>query len=319
MRDVICLMGPTASGKTEFACRLQEALPVEIISVDSAMIYQGMDIGTAKPDEALLKRAPHFLIDILKPEEAYSVAAFCEDANTLCEAIIARGNIPLLVGGSMMYFHAFQNGLSALPHSEAAVREKLAERLEKEGLAPLYQALQMVDAVSAKRLHPNDTQRILRALEVYYTNGVPLSSMQDRENTANKKDYRWINMALFPHDRAWLHARIALRFDEMVQLGFVEEVKQLLANNQQLNLDSPAMKSVGYRQALSFLLGECDFETFCKDAKTATRRLAKRQLTWLRSWPNVHYFEPRDAACFDAMLELIRAMLDNQPIREEGV
>jgi tRNA dimethylallyltransferase len=301
MRDVICLMGPTASGKTAFACDLLRYFPCEIISVDSAMIYRGMDIGTAKPDDQTLKQAPHYLIDIRNPNETYSVAAFCEDARVLCDDVLKRGNIPLLVGGSMMYFRAFQQGLSALPEGNAKVREALRLEAATHGLDYLYQELQEVDPITAARLHPHDAQRIQRALEVYRVTGCALSAARPK----HAPDYHFINLVLFPERRAWLHARIAERFEQMLAAGFLDEVKKL-CEHWNFEASCPAMRSVGYRQALDYLGGVCDYDAFHARGVAATRQLAKRQLTWLRSWPDAHRFDPETPACFERMLELLK-------------
>jgi tRNA dimethylallyltransferase len=309
MRDVICLMGPTASGKTDLACRLLDVLPCEIISVDSAMVYRGMNIGTAKPDEALLARAPHHLIDIRDPTDAYSVAAFCEDASVLCEAILGRHKIPLLVGGTMMYFRAFQQGLSQLPTANAEVRQALLDEAVQKGWSCLHEKLQAVDPLTAAKLHPNDAQRIQRALEVYYTTGRALSQVL-QDAPASQAQYRCINLILYPDNRAWLHERIAQRFQHMLELGFLEEVRVLQAAFE-LSPDLPSMRSVGYRQALAYQAEAHDFETFCSAGIAATRQLAKRQLTWLRTWPNACRFDPESPQCFDDVLELLHLILDN--------
>ncbi|MDX2346097.1 MAG: tRNA (adenosine(37)-N6)-dimethylallyltransferase MiaA [Legionella sp.] len=316
MHDVICLMGPTASGKTDMACSLLNRFPCEIISVDSAMIYRGMDIGTAKPDAALLKLAPHHLIDIRDPTEAYSVAAFCHDAKKLCDDILARGNIPLLVGGTMMYFRAFQNGLSILPVANPDMRKALLLEAAEKGWPYLHEKLKALDAVTAARLHPNDTQRIQRALEVCYTTGLPLSEAFDADVLVPAANYHVINLILFPERRAWLHERIAKRLTQMLDMGFLDEVSAL---KQRFNLTSemPAMRSVGYRQALDYQQGLSDFEVFCEQTRAATRQLAKRQLTWLKTWPNACRFDPENPTCFDTMLELLHLILDNQADKTE--
>jgi tRNA dimethylallyltransferase len=303
-------MGPTASGKTAMACALLHAFPCEIISVDSAMVYQGMDVGTAKPDAALLARAPHHLIDIQGPNAPYSVAAFCHDANDLCERILARGKIPLLVGGSMMYFRAFQTGLSTLPAANQDVRQALLLEAKEKGWPALHEKLHALDATTAARLHPNDAQRIQRALEVYYLTGRPLSEALGDDPKMLSANYSVINLILFPERRAWLHERIAKRFDDMLQMGFLDEVSAL---KKQFNLtpDMPSMRSVGYRQALDYQQGLCDFKQFHAQALAATRQLAKRQLTWLRTWPNACRFDPENPKCFEAVLELLHLILDN--------
>jgi tRNA dimethylallyltransferase len=303
-------MGPTASGKTAMACALLNIFSCEIISVDSAMVYQDMDIGTAKPDADLLREAPHHLINIRKPTETYSVAAFCDDAHALCDAILARGNIPLLVGGSMMYFRAFQKGLSALPPANSVLREALLLEARQKGWPHLHAKLKILDATTAAKLHPNDAQRIQRALEVCYATGKPLSEAFSHQSGQFFPDYQIINLILFPERRAWLHERIAIRFDQMLELGFLDEVKALQARFQ-LTSDMPSMRSVGYRQALDYQQGADDFKLFHAKALAATRQLAKRQLTWLRTWPNACRFDPENSNCFDTMLELLHLILDN--------
>lgn len=310
MHDVICLMGPTGSGKTDLAIDLLAHLPGEIISVDSAMLYEDFNIGAAKPTAEVLSKAPHYLVDFTSPLTPYSAAQFCQDATVLCDEIIERGHVPLLVGGSMMYFRALQQGLAPLPKACASLRESLKLRLDTEGLPSLYRELEQVDAVSASRLHPHDTQRILRALEVYHAKGEPLSTLQ-KQNPTEGASYRWINLALFPEDRAWLHARIEKRFTHMLEAGFLNEVETILKKYGDEVIDTPAMKSVGYRQAVAYLKGEYDFETFKHKAVVATRNLAKRQLTWLRSWPDIHCVDPAKPECMQAVLELLSRMLDN--------
>ncbi len=285
---VICLMGPTASGKTDLACELVTRLPCEIISVDSAMIYRGMDIGTAKPDAETLSRAPHHLIDILDPPASYSAAQFCEDATLLCESIIGRGNIPLLVGGTMMYFRAFQQGLSALPEADEQVREQLLEQAQTHGWAFMHDKLVQVDPLAAARIHPNDTQRIQRALEVHTITGQSLSAYLQEGSTPSA--YQCINIMLLPADRAWLHARIERRFEHMLKAGLIDEVKDLL-QRWELTSDHPALRCVGYRQVYDYLQGEADYDTLRAKGEAATRQLAKRQLTWLRHWRDGDPFE----------------------------
>lgn len=311
MRDVVCLMGPTASGKTAIACELVKRMPYEIISVDSAMIYRDMDIGTAKPDTETLQRAPHQLIDLRDPTQPYSAAQFCDDAGKACEAILDAGKTPLLVGGSMMYFRAFQEGLSVLPEASPDVRKKIASEAEKHGWAHMHQKLASIDSITAAKLHPNDTQRIGRALEVYYVTGQPLSDLLGSARAENS--YRFINLILFPNKRAWLHERIARRFDEMLALGFLDEVDALLAR-WHLTREHPAMRSVGYRQALDYREGMCDYSAFRDHGIAATRQLAKRQLTWLRAWTNAHYFDPEKPDCFEQIMGFLNMMNKNEGI-----
>jgi len=303
MRDVVCLMGPTASGKTAIACELVKQMSYEIISVDSAMIYRDMDIGTAKPDAETLDLAPHRLINLCDPTESYSAAQFCDDADKACEDSLSAGKTPLLVGGTMMYFRAFQEGLSVLPEASPKIREQIELDAATHGWAHMHQTLAKIDSTTAARLHPNDTQRIQRALEVYYLTGKPLSEVLGAARKTSP--YRFINIILFPNRRAWLHERIAMRFDEMLALGFLDEVDALLAR-WDLTRDHTAMRCVGYRQALDYREGMCDYSAFRERGIAATRQLAKRQLTWLRSWPDAHYFEPEKPGCLEAVMEFLK-------------
>lgn len=287
--SVFCLMGPTASGKTDLAIEFCQRFPFEIISVDSAMVYQGMDIGSAKPDRETLKKAPHHLIDLISPNKAYSAANFCQDAKRVIEQVIAKGNIPLLVGGTMMYFRALQQGLSDMPAADEAVRQAINDQAKELGWEALYRQLAQVDAVAANQIHSNDSQRIQRALEVYRLTGTPISIWWQKQK--QKQQYHFVNMALFPQKREFLHACIARRLHHMIADGFLEEVKGLVAK-WSLNADMPSMRSVGYRQAWLYLNGELDYQQFVDKSIVATRQLAKRQLTWLRTWPNTHYLEP---------------------------
>jgi tRNA dimethylallyltransferase len=279
----IFLMGPTASGKTALAVSLVERFPLEIISVDSALVYRGMDIGSAKPDAATLARAPHHLLDIRDPTEAYSAAAFRDDALRLMADITARGRVPLLVGGTMLYFRALLQGLDDLPRADAALRQKLLAEAAGRGWPALHAELAEVDPVTAARLAPNDSQRIGRALEVFRLGGVPMSALLDK--AASTLPYRVLQLALIPSDRAVLHQRIAARFDAMLAEGLIEEV-ETLRRNPMLTADLPAMRAVGYRQAWAYLDGVISRSELREQGIAATRQLAKRQLTWLRSWPD---------------------------------
>lgn len=299
---IFCLMGPTASGKTALACELVQHFPVEIISVDSAMIYRDMNIGTAKPDRQTLERAPHHLIDILNPPEHYSAAHFCEDATRISEQIISQGKIPLLVGGTMMYFRALQQGLSHLPEADEKVRAQLLQQAEQHGWAYMHQELTRVDASSAARIHSNDSQRIQRALEVYQITKRPLS-----EFLSSSKDmpaYRFVNLVLMPTERAWLHQRIAQRFEQMLVDGLIGEVEALLQKWQLTDAD-PSMRTVGYRQVLAYLDGECDYADLLAKGVAATRQLAKRQLTWLRHWPDSFVFSAENPANASEILKIM--------------
>lgn len=279
----IVLMGPTASGKTALAVSLVERFPLEIISVDSALVYRGMDIGTAKPAAATLARAPHHLLDIRDPTEAYSAAAFCDDARRLMADIVARGRVPLLVGGTMLYFRALLQGLDDLPRADAALRKQLEAEAAKRGWPALHAELAGIDPETAARLAPNDSQRIARALEIFRLTGTPMSALLDRAQS--ELPYRVLQLALIPSDRAVLHQRIADRFDAMLADGLVDEVKAL-RRRYALKPDLPSMRAVGYRQAWACLEGEIDLREFREQGIAATRQLAKRQLTWLRSWPD---------------------------------
>jgi tRNA dimethylallyltransferase len=280
----ICLAGPTASGKSALALQLAEALrgeiDIEFISVDSAQVYRGMDIGTAKPDAVERARVPHHLIDILDPEQAYSAAQFVRDATAAAEDIRARGRLPLLVGGTMLYFKALRAGLDAMPAADPALRKRIDARAAAEGWPALHAELQRVDPATAGRLAPNDAQRIQRALEVWMSTGRPLSAFHVR-SAARPDAGRWPLIALEPDSRAWLHRRIAARFDAMLAAGFVDELRRL-RQRPALQLQMPSMRCVGYRQAWAALdNGTLDG---LRDAGiAATRQLAKRQITWLRS------------------------------------
>lgn len=282
----IFLMGPTASGKTGAAVALYSKLPIELISVDSALVYRDMDIGTAKPDAATLKQAPHHLIDIISPEEVYSASSFRKDALRLMADITARGKVPMLVGGTMLYFKALEEGLSQLPEADQAIRQRLEKEAAEIGWPAMHAKLAEIDPQTAVRLKPNDVQRIERALEVYYLTGQTMSALY-LATAGEKLPYRLLKIALVPSDRKVLHERIALRFDQMLAQGFVEEVKTLLAKYPTLTADSTSMRCVGYRQALEYLAGDYAAEEFRDRGIFATRQLAKRQLTWLRSMENV--------------------------------
>lgn len=277
-------MGPTASGKTALAVGLVERFPLEIVSVDSALVYRDMGIGTAKPDAATLAHAPHHLLDIRDPTEAYSAAAFCDDARRLMADIAARGRVPLLVGGTMLYFRALLQGLDDLPRADAALRKELEAEAAARGWPALHAELAAVDPATAARLAPNDSQRIGRALEIFRLTGTPMSALLDR--VQSELPYRVLQLALIPSDRAVLHQRIAARFDAMLAAGLVDEV-DTLRRRYALNADLPSMRAVGYRQAWAYLDGDIDLKGLREQGIAATRQLAKRQLTWLRSWPDV--------------------------------
>lgn len=294
--DAIFLMGPTASGKTAAAVALAQIFPLEIISVDSALVYTDMNIGTAKPDAATLAAAPHYLIDLIAPTQAYSAAQFCADALPLMAEITARGHVPLLVGGTMLYFKALREGLSNLPQADPAIRALIDADAAERGWPALHQDLMRLDPLTAARLQPGDSQRIQRALEVLRLTGRTMSAClaQGRES---ELPYRVLSLALMPSTRSMLHQRIAQRFDAMLALGLVEELADLRARYP-LHADLPAMRCVGYRQAWAYQMGEYGYDEMRDRGIFATRQLAKRQMTWLRSMPGTLL-----ADCLDERLE----------------
>ncbi|MDD5180787.1 MAG: tRNA (adenosine(37)-N6)-dimethylallyltransferase MiaA [Gallionellaceae bacterium] len=288
----IFLMGPTASGKTGVAVELAQHLPVELISVDSALVYRDMNIGTAKPDAATLARAPHHLIDILDPTEAYSAAAFRHDALRLMHDITSRGKIPLLVGGTMLYFKALREGLSDLPQADAEIRAALDAEIAQHGIQHLHRQLAEVDAETAARLKPTDTQRIQRALEIYRITGTPMSVLISKLLPPGERGwgegvlpFRILPIALIPSERSALHARIATRFITMLEQGLLDEL-HMLRRKYPLHRDTTSMRCVGYRQAWQYIEGEINKDELLDKGIAATRQLAKRQLTWLRSMPD---------------------------------
>ncbi len=283
-------MGPTASGKTNLAITLVKNSACEIISVDSAMIYRGMNIGTAKPSTQELSAAPHHLINIRDPDKSYSVAEFCHDANALIDDIHARNKIPLLVGGTIMYFHALQFGLSELPAADEKLRTQMNSIGVQQGWHVLHQKLAQVDPESASKIHHNDTQRIQRALEVFELTGTKLSSYHAAKNSV-RSDISIINLGLFPEDRSLLHENIARRFDAMLETGVIEELKTL-RQQWSLSAQMPSMRCIGYKQLWNYLENEITLEEMRDQAVAATRQLAKRQLTWLRHYPETTLIDP---------------------------
>lgn len=301
--SALLLMGPTASGKTALALSLADQFPFEIISVDSALVYRGMDIGTSKPSKELLKKYPHHLVNILEPSEAYSAAEFRNDALNIMADIVSRDKIPLLVGGTMLYFRALIDGLSDLPAANPEVRSVLEKDLETLGLDAMHKKLQAIDPVAAKKIHPNDPQRIQRALEVYQISGIPISKWWEKENN-QKLPYTVLKLAITTSDRSILHDRIAKRFLEMLDEGFVDEVKALRSRGD-LDLDKPSMRSVGYRQVWQYLDGEYDYDEMKFRGIVATRQLAKRQLTWLRSEQNLNWLNSDDKNYTNDALKIV--------------
>ncbi|MDF0535817.1 tRNA (adenosine(37)-N6)-dimethylallyltransferase MiaA [Shewanella yunxiaonensis] len=285
---VISLMGPTASGKTALALELAEHHNCAIISVDSALIYRQMDIGTAKPSPTELSRAPHRLIDILDPAESYSAADFRRDCLQEIEDVLAEGKTPLLVGGTMMYFKTLLEGLSPLPSADENVRTAILAEVERNGWQALHQELERIDPVAAQRIHPNDPQRLSRAIEVYRISGKTLTELTQIKGTALPYDF--VQFAVAPNQRAELHRNIAIRFEQMLAQGFVDEVVRLRQRGD-LHLELPSMRCVGYRQCWQYLDGDYDYATMAEKAIAATRQLAKRQLTWLRGWPELNWLE----------------------------
>lgn len=282
----VFLMGPTATGKTGLAIELVKRFPFEIISVDSSLVYRGMDIGTAKPSTEELAVAPHRLIDIREPNEAYSAADFCRDARAEMDRISKAGKIPLLVGGTMFYFNSLEFGLSKLPAAEPEVRKRLEQEMQQFGLAELHKRLSRLDPESGARIHVNDTQRIERALEIIEITGQTPTELATVSDTEADLPYTIIKIALWPEDRDVLRARIAKRFDAMLDMGLVAEVEGLLKSSW-FDPNLPSMRMVGYRQVLEHLQGVTDFDEMRERAIIATRQLAKRQLTWLRGYPEV--------------------------------
>ncbi|MEO8010512.1 MAG: tRNA (adenosine(37)-N6)-dimethylallyltransferase MiaA [Dokdonella sp.] len=286
---VILLMGPTASGKTELACRLSEQYPIDLVSVDSALVYRGMNIGTAKPDAETLRSFPHRLVDIRDVGEAYSVADFRDDALREMQAITAAGRVPLLVGGTGLYFRALERGLSALPRADAALRQQLVSEAAQHGWSHLHEQLGDLDPLAAARIKPGDSQRIQRALEVIALTGRTLSAQHGCARA--RIPFRVLKLALLPTDRAPLHARIAMRFDDMLEGGFLDELRYLQESAGHLG-DAAALRAVGYRQGMAFLAGINTLAEFRDRAIFATRQLAKRQITWIRSELDARTFDP---------------------------
>jgi tRNA dimethylallyltransferase len=313
----IFLMGPTASGKTAVAVELAERLPVELISVDSALVYRGMDIGTAKPDAATLARAPHHLIDIIDPTESYSAAAFRHDALRLMADITSRGRIPLLVGGTMLYFKALREGLSELPQADPALRAQLDAEIAEFGIEAMHRKLAEIDPATAARLHSTDTQRIQRAMEICLLSGKPMSALLQKPLALRERGwgegelpYSVIPLALVPSDRVALHARIATRFETMLKQGLLDELSRLRRDHPALHPDLPSMRCVGYRQAWQFMEGKIDEQGLLETGIAATRQLAKRQLTWLRGMEGVISLDCLQAGLAKQVFDIFSAQLN---------
>ena len=305
---VFFLIGPTASGKTNLAVELVNTFPFEIISVDSAQIYQDMDIGVAKPSQDVLDKAPHHLINIMKPNEAYSVAKFTQDALKLIDEILMREHIPLLVGGTMMYFNGLEKGINQMPMTDEQIRKDIEIEASQVGWPKLYEKLKSVDKETAEKLNPNDAQRISRALEVFYSSGKPLSSYHQSKN----KDvfpFSVCKLGLMPSNRKMLHQRIEFRVHEMIEAGLFEEVRSLLQKYPTLQSHMPSMRSVGYRQTLEYLNGGIEEKECIDKVIFATRQLAKRQMTWMRSMENLNLFDCSNDFISKEVITFVKARL----------
>ncbi len=315
---ILCIVGPTGAGKTHLAMSLAEharsiGLTIELISMDSALVYRGLDIGSAKPTKAEQSAVTHHLIDILEPTEVYSAARFAQDATRLCTEIRSRGNIPVVVGGTMLYWRAWAHGLSSLPPANPEIRMRLDEEGKAISWPAMHDKLAKVDPVTAARLKPNDSQRVQRALEVFEITGKPMSTLLEDSPSDDGREGSaipvWIHLiSLEPSDRARLHQNLEKRFDEMLAAGFMDEVKTLRMNSA-LHADLPAIRSVGYRQAWEFLNGEIDAEQMRYKALAATRQLGKRQLTWLRAIADRNTFDPFNPAELAAALDFCKKNL----------
>jgi len=305
----VFLMGPTASGKTRLAIEMRSRFAMDIISVDSALVYHGMDVGTAKPDSATLRQAPHALIDIRDPAETYSAAEFREDALEEMSKIAGRGRVPLLVGGTMLYFKALSRGLANLPAASPKIRQAIEAQAKKAGWHAMHAQLATRDPVIAERIHPNDPQRISRALEVIELTGRKLSDLQ-KEQEKQELDYRVLKIIACPEPRSTLHARIETRFRQMLEEGFMDEMENLRSRGD-LTPDMPSMKCVGYRQAWSFLEGKDSFDEMCLKSVAATRQLAKRQLTWLRRETGALWYDPTVESAQECVFRQVEKFLKN--------
>ena len=303
MPQVITIMGPTASGKTALAIELAKSINGEVVSVDSALIYRGLDIGTAKPKVEERGDIKHWLIDIVDPENAYSVAEFCKDTIVCIEDILRRRKTPILAGGTMMYFNSLIKGLSSLPNADAKTRSQIQLFIEQHGLQAAHQNLSDIDPGSGARIHQNDPQRIMRALEVYALTGDTMTDLQGIK--PKPLPYEFTQFSLMPNDRALLHERIASRFDLMLQNNFEQEVRKL-RKYKSLHINLPAIRSVGYRQMWQYLDGECSFDEMREKAIIATRQLAKRQITWLRGWEGSNSLETGNTKNIKLILQHIQ-------------
>ena len=302
-------MGPTASGKTALAVELAQRHPFQIISVDSAQVYRGMNIGTGKPTAEILDIAPHRLIDIADPADAYSAAEFRDDAIAEIKEVLAQGDTPLLVGGTMLYFRVLRDGLADMPHADSAIRAEIEELAEREGWEAVHQQLARVDPASAARIHPNDPQRLQRALEVFRVSGKTMTAMHSEGQTDLKLEqpFNLHFFAIQPEDRSVLHRQIEQRFKQMLRDGLLAEV-EMLHSRKDLNPLLPSIKSVGYRQVWQYIEGELDYDGMIEKSIIATRQLAKRQLTWLRSWKNLQSLSDSSAQSTDSVLKYVHSI-----------
>ena len=307
----IFLMGPTASGKTALAIELRKRFAVDIISVDSALVYRDMDVGTAKPDAATLRQAPHALIDIRDPTETYSVAEFRTDALEEMAKITSRGRVPLLAGGTMLYFRALSRGLARLPAASPELRQQIEEQAREAGWPAMHAQLAASDPEIAGRIHPNDSQRISRALEVIELTGRKMSELQ-QEQEDQSLDYRVLRIIACPQPRATLHERIEMRFRQMLEEGFMEEMEALRKRGD-LKREMPSMRCVGYRQAWAYLEGEDSFDEMCRKAVAATRQLAKRQLTWLRQETGALWYDSTLGTAQESVFGKVEGFLEIDP------
>lgn len=309
-KNIYCLMGPTAAGKTALAVQLVQRLPLDIISVDSTQVYRGMNIGSGKPDAEILDLAPHRLIDIRDPADSYSANQFRHDALTEIDQVFKGGKVPLLVGGTMLYFKVLRDGMAAMPAANPAIRQEIEELAQSAGWPAVHRQLAKVDPVSARRIHPNDPQRLQRALEVFQVSGIPMSEFHKRQNasTAIEEElpFRMHFLAIQPEQRQVLHERIATRYLQMLKDGLVPEVETLY-QRRDLHGELPAIKSVGYRQVWQYLCGEINYDEMVEKGIIATRQLAKRQFTWLRSWPELHNLDSRQEKSLDYVLKIVES------------
>ena len=308
-KTCLAIMGPTACGKSVLSMELAKHLDIEIISVDSALIYKGMDIGTAKPSVIEMSEVPHHLIDIIEPTDSYSASEFVADAHDLVKQIFARNRLPVFVGGTMMYFNALQKGLADLPSSDKKIRANLFANWQ-ENPQKLHKTLSKVDAKAGARIHFNDSQRVVRALEVFEITGKSISQLQEEAQDSSLKDFNLKKILLLPEDRAEIHKKIEKRLALMLEQGFLKEVETLM-KNEYLSPDSTSIRSVGYRQAWSFLLGSYDYDSFVEKTVIATRQLAKRQVTWLRKEENIITIDSYNSSTQEQMCVINKLLLND--------